>query len=58
MQGFFIMVCMAIYAVLVQGIIVSEDIHASIWMIAAYTILLGYSLFKTGSLSKSIFGSH
>jgi len=58
MQGFFIMVCMAIYAVLVQGIIVSEDIHASIWMIAAYTILLGYSLFKTGSLSKSIFHAH
>jgi len=58
MQGFFIMVCMAIYAVLVQGIVVSEDIHASIWMIAAYTILLGYSLFKTGSLSKSIFHAH
>lgn len=58
MQGFFIMVCMTIYAVLVRGIVVSEDIHASIWMIAAYTILLGYSLFKTGSLSKSIFGSH
>jgi len=58
MQGFFIMVCMAIYAVLVRGIIISEDIHASIWMITAYTILLGYSLFKTGSLSKSIFGSH
>ena len=57
-QGFFMMVCMAIYTVLVQSIVLSENIHASIFQIAAYTVLLCFSLFKTGSLSKSIFNAH
>ena len=57
-QGFFMMVCVAIYAVLVQSIILSDNIHASIFQIAAYTVLLFFSLFKTGSLSKSIFNAH
>ena len=57
-QGFFMMVCVAIYAVLVQSIILSDNIHASIFQIAAYTVLLCFSLFKTGSLSKSIFNAH
>lgn len=57
-QGFFMMVCVAIYTVLVQSIILSENIHASIFQIAAYTLLLCFSLFKTGSLSKSIFNAH
>ena len=37
---------------------VTEDIHASIWMLAAYTVLLCFTLFKTGSMSKSIFNAH
>ena len=57
-QGFFMMVCVAIYTVLVQSIILTENIHASIFQIAAYTLLLCFSLFKTGSLSKSIFNAH
>ena len=57
-QGFFMMVCVAIYTVLVQSIVLSENIHASIFQIAAYTLLLCFSLFKTGSLSKSIFNAH
>ena len=57
-QGFFMMVCVAIYTVLVQSIVLSENIHASIFQIAAYTVLLCFSLFKTGSLSKSIFNAH
>lgn len=57
-QGFFIMVCVGIYAVLVGGIVVSDNIHASIFGIAAYTVILCISLFKTGSLSKSIFNAH
>ena len=57
-QGFFMMVCVAIYAVLVQSIILTDNIHASIFQIAAYTVLLCFSLFKTGSLSKSIFNAH
>ena len=57
-QGFFMMVCVAIYTVLVQSIVLSENIHVSIFQIAAYTVLLCFSLFKTGSLSKSIFNAH
>jgi hypothetical protein len=57
-QGFFMMVCVAIYAVLVQSIILSDNIHASIFQVAAYTVLLCFSLFKTGSLLRSIFNAH
>ena len=57
-QGFFMMVCVAIYAVLVNSMTVAADIHAALFSIAAYTVILCFSLMKTGSLSKSIFGSH
>jgi len=57
-QGLLIMVCVGIYAVLVNTLTITEDIHASIWMVAAYTVLLCFTLFKTGSLSKQIFNSH
>lgn len=57
-QGFLIMVCVAIYAILLQGITAATSIHAAIWGCAGYTVLLCFTLFKTGSLSKSIFGSH
>jgi len=57
-QGFLIMVCVAIYAILLQTITASSNIHAAIWGCAGYTVLLCFTLFKTGSLSKSIFGSH
>ena len=57
-QGFFIMVCVAIYAVLVTGVAVAGNLHSALWSVAAYTIILCFSLFKTGSLSKSIFHAH
>ena len=57
-QGFFIMVCVAIYAVLVSGISVATNLHTALWSVAAYTVVLCFSLFKTGSLSKSIFNAH
>jgi len=57
-QGLLIMVCVGIYAVLVNTLTITDDIHASIWMVAAYTVLLCFTLFKTGSLSKSIFNAH
>ena len=57
-QGFLIMVCIAIYAILLQTITSSTDIHAAIWGCAGYTVLLCFTLFKTGSLAKGIFGSH
>lgn len=57
-QGFLIMVCVAIYAVLVRSIAAAENMHAAIWGTAGYTVLLAFSLFKTAALSKSIFGAH
>ena len=57
-QAFLIMVCVAIYAVLVQGIAASADISAAIWTCMGYTVLLCFTLFKTGSLSKSLFSAH
>ena len=58
-QAFLIMICMGIYAVLVEGISTSGDnISAAIWGCMGYTVLLCYTLFKTGSLAKSLFGAH
>ena len=57
-QAFLIMVCVGIYAVLVQTISVTGDISGAIWTCMGYTVLLCFALFKTGSLSKSLFGAH
>ena len=57
-QGFLILVCIAIYAVLVQSIPASGSTHGAIWGTAGYTVLLAFALFKTGSLSKSVFNAH
>ena len=57
-QAFLIMVCVGIYAVLVQSIATDSDIMAAIWTCVGYTVLLCFTLFKTGSLSKSIFSAH
>ena len=52
------MVCVAIYAVLVIAITVADNLHTAIWSVAAYTVILCFSLFKTSSLAKSIFNAH
>lgn len=57
-QAFFIIVCVAIYAVLVQSISVGTDVIAALWTCIGYTVLLCFSLFKTASVSKSIFNAH
>ncbi len=57
-QAFLIMVCVGIYAVLVQSIATDADIMRAIWTCVGYTVLLCFTLFKTGSLAKSIFSSH
>jgi len=57
-QGFLIMVCVGIYAVLVNGMIIADNIHSALFSVAAYTVILCFSLFKTGSLAKSIFNAH
>ena len=57
-QGFLMLVCVGIYAVLIQSIATSGDPISAIWTAIGYTVLLCFTLFKTGSLSKSIFGAH
>mgnify|MGYP006972221091 FL=1 len=57
-QGFLIIICVGVYAVLVQSVAFSEDIIASIWGVMGYTVLLCFTLFKTGGLAKSVFSAH
>jgi len=57
-QGLLILVCVAIYAVLIQGIATSGDPIGAIWSLVGYTILLCFTMFKTGSLAKSVFNTH
>ena len=57
-QGFLIMVCVGIYAVLVNSMIVADNLHSAIFSLAAYTVILCFSLFKSGALAKSIFSAH
>ncbi|GHU86929.1 hypothetical protein FACS1894202_00010 [Clostridia bacterium] len=57
-QGFFLMVCVGIYAVLVNDMIIADNIHGAIFSVAAYTVILCLAMMKTGSLSKSIFNAH
>ena len=57
-QAFLIMVCVVIYAVLVQSIAIDEDIIKAVWTCVGYTVLLCFSLFKTSSMAKSLFNAH
>jgi len=57
-QGFLIMICVGIYAVLVNNMIIADNLHSAIFSLAAYTVILCFSLFKSGALAKSIFNAH
>ena len=57
-QGFLILICVGIYAVLIQSVAVSDDAIASIWGIVGYTVLLCFTLFKTSSIAKSVLNAH
>ena len=57
-QGFLIMICVGVYAALIQNLTLSDNIIGSIWGVLGYTVLLCFTLFKTGSLSKSILSAH
>lgn len=58
LQGFFIMVCVGIYSVLVHSMSISTNLHGAMFSIAAYTVVLAFSLFKTGSVAKSVMNAH
>ncbi|MDO4961216.1 MAG: CD0415/CD1112 family protein [Eubacteriales bacterium] len=58
LQGFLIMICIAIYSVLVQTVSVSDDIIGSLWGIVGYTVLLCFTLFKTGSVAQKVLSAH
>ena len=57
-QGMLILVCVAIYAVLIQGIATGGDPIGAIWGTVGYTVLLCFMLFKTGTIARSIFSAH
>ena len=59
-QGLLIIVCLAIYAVLIQSIAAAggTDIFETIWTAIGCTVLLCFTLLKTGSLAKAVFGAH
>lgn len=57
-QAFLIIVCVAIYAALVENIAIDTDVSKAIWTCMGYTVLLCFTLFKTGSMAKSIFSAH
>lgn len=57
-QGFLIMVCVGIYAVLVKSMVVADNLHTAIFSLAAYTVLLCFMLLKSGSIAKSLFSAH
>ena len=57
-QAFLIMIVVGIYAVLIRNISGAADIAGAIWGCMGYTVLLCFCLFKTGSISKSVFGAH
>lgn len=57
-QGFLILVCVGIYAVLIQSVAFSQDIIASLWGVMGYTVLLCFTLFKTGGFAKSVLNAH
>lgn len=57
-EAFLIVVCVAIYAVLIRNIAVDTDVIKAMWTCIGYTVLLIFTLFKTSSMSKSIFNAH
>ncbi len=57
-QGFLIMICVGIYAVLVNSMIIANNLHSAIFSLTSYTVILCFSLFKSGALAKSIFNAH
>ena len=57
-QGFLILICVGIYAVLIQSISFTSDIVASLWGVVGYTVLLCFTLFKTGGLARSVLNAH
>ena len=57
-QGFLIMICVGIYSVLINGMVIANNLHSAIFSLASYTVILSFSLFKSGALAKSIFNAH
>ena len=57
-QGFLIMVCVGIYAVLIQSVAFNADIIGSLWRVMGFTVLLAFTLFKPGAVAKSILHAH
>ena len=57
-RGFWLVICVAIYAVLIENVAISGDAIGSIWSIVGYTVLLCFTLFKTSAVARSILNAH
>ena len=57
-QGFLILICVGVYAVLIQSVSITDDAISSIWGIVGYTVLLCFTLFKTSSIARSVLNAH
>lgn len=57
-QGFLIMICVGIYAVMIQAVAFTSDIVGSLWSVMGFTVLLAFTLFKTGTIAKSVLSAH
>jgi len=58
LQGFFLMICVGIYAVLVNNMVIAANVHTAIFSVAAYTVLLVFAMLKSGTLAKSVLNAH
>jgi len=57
-QGFLMMVCLAIYAVLIASVVTANSVNGALFQMLGYTALVCFMLLKTGGISKSIFNAH
>jgi len=54
-QGFLIMICLAIYSVLIQNIGTADNVRSAIWSVAGYTVLLALLFSKQADLQRIYF---
>ncbi|MEM1486430.1 CD0415/CD1112 family protein (plasmid) [Oscillospiraceae bacterium PP1C4] len=57
-QGFFIVICVAVYNVLVRSLTITEDLKSSLVQVLIYTAALCFTLLKTKSVANSVFNAH
>ena len=57
-QAFLMMICVGIYAAMVSSIELSDNMRQALLQIIISTVVLCYSLMRTGTFSRSLFQAH